>query len=81
MRRLAAVSFLILAGCATAEERADALAVYISRNYGPACAKLGYEPGSEGQRNCMLSLYNTDQVRMAAPPAYHMFAPAGRIRR
>lgn len=81
MHRLAPLLFLILAGCATTEEHADALAVYINENYAPACVKLGYEHGSEGHRNCMLSLYNTDQVRMAAPPAIHMFPPARRFRR
>ncbi len=81
MKVLAIACILVLAGCATAEERADALAVYIGENYGPACAKLGYEPGSEGHRNCMLSLHNTDQLRMSAPPAIHMYPPIGRIRR
>jgi|CXWL01.1.fsa_nt_gi hypothetical protein len=81
MRVLAIFCTLILAGCATPEQRAEDLAAYINENYTAPCAKLGYAPGSEGHRNCMLSLYNTDQVRMAGPPQFHMFAPAGRIRR
>ncbi len=81
MRFPAIFCILILTGCATAEQRAEDLAAYINENYTAPCVKLGYAPGSEGHRNCMLSLYNTDQVRMSAIPQVHMYPPAGRIRR
>ena len=56
-----------LAACATPEQRAEEMAGYISENYGPTCAKLGYAVDSDAYRNCMLSMYSADQVRYAAP--------------
>ena len=56
-----------LAACATPEQRAEEMAGYISENYGPTCAKLGYAVDSDAYRNCMLSMYNADQVRYATP--------------
>jgi hypothetical protein len=77
-RTLAGACLLLPAACATPEQRADEMAAYISENYGPTCVKLGYEAGSEGHRNCMLSMYNTDQLRFAAPA----WSPSwGRFRR
>ena len=67
MRTIALVLMLAVAGCATPEQRADEMAGYINEAYGPTCVKLGYATGSDGHRNCMLSLYNTDQVRNATP--------------
>jgi len=61
---------LALAGlpaCATPEQRADEMAAYIAENYGSTCLKLGYAAGSDAHRNCMLSMYNADQVRFATP--------------
>ncbi len=66
MRLLAIFCILALAGCATPEQRAEEIAAYITENYSQACAKLGYQSGTDGHRNCMLSMYNTDQVRMSA---------------
>ena len=68
MRTLAGAGLLLLAACATPEQRAEETAAYIAENYGPTCARLGYEAGSEGHRNCMLSIYNTDQLRFSASP-------------
>jgi hypothetical protein len=77
-RALAGAGLLLLAACATPEQRADEMAAYISENYGPTCAKLGYAAGSEGHRNCMLSMYNTDQIRQTMPA----WSPSwGRFRR
>lgn len=67
MRLLAIFCTLLLAGCATPEQRAEELANYIAENYGQTCVKLGYQTGTEGHRNCMLQMYNTDQLRLEAP--------------
>ncbi len=67
MRIVPLILLILLASCATAEQRADELATYIAENYAQTCLKLGYQTGTEGHRNCMLSMYNTDQLRMAAP--------------
>jgi hypothetical protein len=57
---------LMLAACMTPEQRAEDMATYINANYGLTCEKLGYQPGSDQHRNCMLSMYNTDQTRIPA---------------
>lgn len=49
---------LMLAGCATQDERIAAKA--------PSCEKMGYEKGSDAFRNCQLQLYQTDQQRRNA---------------
>ena len=67
MRTLALCLILALASCATPDQRADEMAGYITENYSPTCVKLGYTDGSEGHRNCMLSMYNTDQLRNTMP--------------
>ena len=59
--------FLALAGCATPDQRAEEMASYITENYGPTCARLGYVTGSDNHRNCMLSMYNSDQLRNSVP--------------
>ncbi len=58
---------LALAGCATPEQRADEMAAYITENYGATCTRLGYATGSDNHRNCMLSMYNADQLRNSVP--------------
>ena len=58
---------LALAGCATPEQRADEMAGYITENYGATCTRLGYAAGSDNHRNCMLSMYNADQLRNSVP--------------
>jgi hypothetical protein len=58
---------LAVAGCATPEQRADEMASYITENYAATCAKLGYAAGSDNHRNCMLSMYNADQLRNSVP--------------
>ena len=67
MRIFALALAVLLAACATPEQRADEMAGYITENYGATCSKLGYVDGSDAHRNCMLSMYNADQVRFATP--------------
>jgi hypothetical protein len=45
---------VLLAGCATPEQRADRM---ISR-FGPICDKLGYEKDSDKWRDCVVSQSN-----------------------
>ncbi len=66
-RFVATMALAAIAGCATPEQRAEAMAGYISENYAPACTRLGYVAGTDSHRDCMLSLYNADQVRFATP--------------
>jgi len=65
MRIAVLAAALLLAGCATPQQRAQEMAAYIEENYGPTCVTLGYKPDTDAYRNCMLSMYNTDQVRNA----------------
>ena len=58
---------LALAGCATPEQRADEMAAYITESYGATCTRLGYATGTDNHRNCMLSMYNADQLRNSVP--------------
>lgn len=67
MRTLAIFCILSLAACATPEQRADETAAFIAESYGPTCVKLGYATESEGHRNCMLQMFNTDQLRLTIP--------------
>jgi hypothetical protein len=62
-----AVLAALVSGCATPEQRAEEMAGYISENYGPTCVRLGYATGTDGHRNCMVSMYNTDQLRYSVP--------------
>lgn len=74
MRITAMALLLSLAACATPEQYVEQTSAYIAENYGPLCARLGYQPDTEGYRNCMVSMYNTDQARFNN-------APWGRFRR
>ena len=58
---------MALSACATPEQRADEMAAYITENYAATCAKLGYLAESDAHRNCMLSMYNADQMRNSVP--------------
>ena len=66
MRSLTIIFLLLLAACATPEQRAEDTASYINLNYGPLCEKLGYAPGSEKHRDCMVSMFNADEIRSGA---------------
>lgn len=63
MRLFSIIFALLLTACMTPEQRAEDMANYINANYGLLCEKLGYAPGSDQHRNCMLSMYNTDEIR------------------
>ena len=71
---LAALSFsLALAGCATPtpEERAARVQRDVENMiavYGPACAKLGFEPESDPWRDCILRLNTRDAMLYATRP-------------
>lgn len=80
MRIVPIIAALSLSACATPEQRADEMASYISESYGPTCTKLGYAAGSDNHRNCMVSMYQADQVRNATP-WYTTPMPGYRIRR
>ena len=66
MRYISVMFVFLLGACATPQERAESVANYINVNYGPLCEKLGYAPGSDPYRNCMLSMYNADQAGYAS---------------
>ncbi len=66
MRFLLIIALFVLASCATPEQRAEDTASYINQNYGPLCEKLGYVPGSEKHRDCMVSMFNADEIRSGA---------------
>ena len=69
MRFFSITCLLLLSACASPEQRANELAHDINVNYSPVCEKLGYTPGSDKHRDCMVSMYNTDRVRIA--PGYY----------
>lgn len=63
----------VLAGCATTtpEERAARVQRDVEAMiavYGPACAKLGYTPESDGWRDCILRLNQRDATYYASRP-------------
>ena len=66
MRLRSVILLLFLAACATPEQRAEDTANYINVNYGPLCEKLGYARGSEKHRDCMVSMFNADEIRTGA---------------
>lgn len=61
MRKLMvfAVGALLLAGCATPQERAARMQAEMNEMmvvYGPACTRLGYAANSDQWRSCVLQL-------------------------
>jgi hypothetical protein len=65
---------LLLAACATPQERAARLQAEMERDmqvYGPACARLGYQVHSDQWRNCVLQLGTREELQRAyAYPSY-----------
>jgi hypothetical protein len=62
------VASVMLAGCATPEQRAAAMQAEMDRMmrvYGPACAKLGFAANTDPWRNCMLQLSTKDEIQRA----------------
>lgn len=67
---LAATVLLLLGACATPQERAahmQAEVEHMMTVYGPACVRLGYAPGSDGWRGCVLSLDRKDAFPRNGP--------------
>ena len=62
MRYVIMAATLVLAGCATPQERAERA---IAR-HSPYCEKLGFEKGTDGWRNCIMS---EEQARNSAAAA------------
>ncbi len=81
MRIIPIIAALTLSACATPEQRAEEMASYITDSYGPTCTKLGYATGSDNHRNCMVSMYQADQVRNSMPWHTPPPIPGYRIRR
>jgi hypothetical protein len=72
MHRLILCAALVLAGCATPQERSARLRADMERDmatYGPACAHLGYTAGSDPWRACILQLGTKEELRNAAYPS------------
>ena len=49
MKRFCILAVLVIAGCATPEQRAQ----QVIAAYGPYCEKLGYTPNSDPWRQCL----------------------------
>ena len=50
---------VLLTGCATTAERAARMQAEVDEMvavYGPACEKIGFQPGTDPWRNCVLGL-------------------------
>lgn len=53
---------VLLVGCATPEQKAEqALA-----DFGPYCARLGYQAGTEKYSDCVSQAYNAERQRKAS---------------
>lgn len=60
---------VLLAGCATPEQRGAYIAEHIERTFGPTCKAMGYQPETDKYRECKLSLFNADTQRTGAAAA------------
>jgi hypothetical protein len=59
LRTAGIFALVLLAGCATPEQRAMAHQAQMDRTmqeFGPACSRLGYQSGTDQWRNCVLQL-------------------------
>lgn len=63
--RLYLIVLLLLAGCATPEQRADRM---ISR-YGPICERIGYPSGSDKYRDCIVQMNSSNEQSSSATAA------------
>jgi hypothetical protein len=82
MRQLivVAASALLLAACSTPQERAARMQADMDRimvEYGPACARLGFQPQSDPWRNCVLQLSTKDEITRYGYPT-HVYGGFGR---
>jgi hypothetical protein len=75
MRGLLLCVALALAGCATPQERSARAQAEMERDmsvYGPACQRLGYQPGSDPWRACVLQLGTKEEIRNNSyPPSFY----------
>lgn len=58
-----------LTACVTPSQQGEYIANHIERTFGPTCAAMGYEPGTDKYRDCKLSLYNADTQRAGSAAA------------
>ena len=75
-----AASVLLLAACATPQERAAKMQLKMDRiiiEYGPACIRLGYQQNSDQWRNCILQLNTKDDIARYGTPT-HVYGGFGR---
>lgn len=64
---------LVLAGCATPEQKAAQMQAEMSRMmtiYGPACSRLGYQGNSDQWRSCVLQLSTKEELERYGHPHY-----------
>lgn len=75
MRSLTILAALMLTACATTPEeqaaRKRAEMEQMIAIYGPACARLGYQPNSDQWRSCILNLSTKDDLRYYSYPPYY----------
>jgi hypothetical protein len=75
----ALAALLLFAGCVTPGQRAAQMQAEVERMmavYGPACVRLGYAPGSDAWRNCVLSLdRKNDLQRLELSGPYDGWGP------
>jgi hypothetical protein len=74
---------VLLAGCATPQERAaqkQAEVEQMMQVYGPACSRLGYNAGSDQWRACVLNLNAQDEMQRYGPSSYYPGYYPGRWR-
>jgi len=70
----AVLAALMLAACATPQERAVQMQAEIDRMmiiYGPACSKLGYQTNSDQWRSCVLQLSTKEEIERYGYPHYY----------
>lgn len=84
MRSLTILAALMLTACATNPQeqaaRKQAEMEQLITVYGPACARLGYQPNSDQWRSCILNLSTKDDLQRynAYPPYYGGWGPGFR---
>lgn len=78
---LAFAGVLLLAGCASPEQRAAKMQAEMDemmRIYGPACAKLGYASNSDQWRDCVLQLSAKEDAQRYGNAHYSLGFSRGR---
>lgn len=65
LKRVGLIALVVLAGCATPEERAARVQKDVEsmiQTYGPGCEKLGYKPDTDQWRDCVIKLSTKDSI-------------------